>query len=204
MQELILVRHGHADHEANGLTGGWTESHLTPLGRQQAAATGPAVVRLLRDHPALLVSSDLPRARETAEILAESAKLRPQFTAGLRELCNGQAAGLTQEQARQIALPITRPTLDWIPYPGAESWRTMTLRVFDCLASIVEEAQTAVVVAHGNSGIAAVHWWLQLGERAWSSVSFQLDHCSITHLAVNEWGERTVVRLNDVSHLLRS
>jgi broad specificity phosphatase PhoE len=201
MQQLILVRHGQADHEARGLTGGWTDSHLTTTGKKQASAVGQAVARLLRGPSPRLIGSDLARAKETATTIGEVLHVSPEFTPALRELCNGQAAGLTQEQARRIALPVTQPTVDWIPYPGAESWRAMTGRVLNYLASIEPATQTAVVVAHGNSGVAAIHWWLQLGERAWSSVSFQLDHCSITHLTINEWGERTVVRLNDVAHL---
>ncbi|HUT60773.1 MAG TPA: histidine phosphatase family protein [Phycisphaerae bacterium] len=201
MLQLTIIRHGQADHEAERLSGGWTDSHLTALGQRQAGATGPAIVRLLRGRSPRLISSDLARARETATIISKSLRVSPDFTPALRELCNGQAADLTQEQARQIALPVTHPTVDWVPYPGAENWRAMTERVFGYLTSIEQETETAVVVTHGNSGIAAIHWWLQLGERAWSSVSFQLDHCSITHLTVNEWGERTVVRLNDVAHL---
>jgi len=201
VKELVLIRHGHADHETNSLTGGWTDSHLTSLGKRQAAATGQALTGLLGKRTALLISSDLSRAQETATILAELTGLRPRFHIGLREFCNGQAAGQTREQAKQMELPLTHPTVDWVPYPEAESWRTMTHRVHTYLASITGEAETAVVITHANAGIAAIHWWLQLGEKAWSSVSFQLDHCSITHLTINGWGERTISRLNDVSHL---
>lgn len=201
MQRLILIRHGQADHEARGLTGGWTDSHLTALGKKQACVTGQAIAQLLRACSPRLISSDLARARETATVIGESLRVSPEFAPALRELCNGQAANLTQEQARQIALPVTRPMMDWVPYPKAESWRTMMERVLGYLTSVEQETETAVIVAHGNSGIAAIHWWLRLGARAWSSVSFQLDHCSITHLTLNEWGERTIVRLNDVAHL---
>jgi len=51
------------------------------------------------------------------------------------------------------------------------------------------------------AGIAVIHWWLRLGEEHWSRVSFDLDLCSISHLTVNRWGERTLSRLNDVCHL---
>lgn len=201
MKELILVRHGQADHEINSLTGGWTDSHLTPLGKRQAEATGQALMNLLHGRPALLISSDLPRARETTDILAKFVKLTPQFSTGLRELCNGRAAGQTRDGAKQIELPVTHPTVDWVPYPEAESWRAMTQRVHSCLDSIADKEELAIIVAHGNSGIAVVHWWLQLEEKAWSTVSFQLDNCSITHLSINGWGERTICRMNDVSHL---
>lgn len=201
MNELILVRHGHPDHMVTGRTGGWTNSHLTELGRRQAKATGPAVAAILKDRPFAFYSSDLARAAETAEILAESLPVAPELAFGLREHGNGAAANLTVEEAERIATPTDRPTVDWVPYPGAESWRQMTERVYGFLDAVADEAELFLLVSHGQAGVAVVHWWLGLGEEAWSKVSFEFDLCSITQLTENDWGERTIRRLNDTSHL---
>jgi broad specificity phosphatase PhoE len=201
MRELILVRHGHADHMVTGRTGGWTDSHLTDLGQRQARATGPAVAALLKERPFAFYGSDLARAAETAEIIARSLGVGPKLAFGLREHGNGAAANLTVEEAEKIATPTDRPTIDWVPYPGAESWRQMTERVHDFLDAVADEAELLLVVSHANAGVAVVHWWLPLGEEAWSKISFEFDLCSITHLTTNDWGERTVRKLNDTSHL---
>jgi broad specificity phosphatase PhoE len=112
------------------------------------------------------------------------------------------AAGLTQDQAKRIELPLTEPAMDWVPYAGAESWRMMTERVFAGMDRIERACpSTAVVVTHGNTGVAVIQWWLRLGERCREGISFELDAASVSELAVNAWGERTIVRLNDVSHL---
>ena len=44
-------------------------------------------------------------------------------------------------------------------------------------------------------------WWLRLDERASDGISFRFDSASLTDLGVNEWEERTIVRLNDTRHL---
>jgi len=122
--------------------------------------------------------------------------------AGLRELNNGSAAGLTKSQAKDIELPATDPMIDWVPYPEAESWRMMADRVFEQLDALAAEvSETAVIVTHANAGIAVVQWWLRLPEVARAGISFELDPCSITWLNTNGWAERTIVKLNDTSHL---
>jgi broad specificity phosphatase PhoE len=60
---------------------------------------------------------------------------------------------------------------------------------------------TAVIIAHGNSGIVIVQWWLRLSEESRHGISFDLDPASITHLRINEYGERTIARLNCTCHL---
>jgi broad specificity phosphatase PhoE len=200
---LILVRHGEAEHHASGWTGGWTNSALTERGRSQAEAMGKALVNLCGNGTTAVFSSDLVRAKATADIIATHIGLQPALHAALRELNNGLAKDKTIEEASRIALPQTTPTVDWVPYPGAESWRMMTDRVTGFLREVVEpiERDRAIIVSHGNALVAIVHWWLRLDERYWSSVSYSFDAGSISHLSVNAWGERLVVRLNDTSHL---
>jgi len=49
--------------------------------------------------------------------------------------------------------------------------------------------------------VAIVHWWLNLGEELWPRISFDFEPASITKLTVNRWGEKTISKLNDTSHL---
>jgi len=198
LRELIIVRHGEAEHMVRGLTGGWTDTPLTPLGRRQAELTGPALARLMGDRPFAFYVSDLARAAETAGIVAKRLDIRPVLTPALRELNNGTAANLTEQQAAGIANPMTDPLVDWAPYPGAESWRAMSERVVGFLESLRDEL--TLLVLHGGSANAAITWWLGLGIGE-KLISFELDPCSISRFIVNKWGERTVLKLNDAAHL---
>ncbi|MCY2950701.1 MAG: NUDIX domain-containing protein [Planctomycetota bacterium] len=120
----------------------------------------------------------------------------------LRELNNGEAAGMTREAAKGIELPVTEPTEDWRPYAGAESWRMMSERVFRAMGNIAREVEdTGVVVMDGNAGMAAVAWWLGI-ERTWEKkIAFELDLGSVSVFGFSRWGERMVRQLNDMSHL---
>jgi len=207
LREMIIVRHGQAEHMVNGLTGGWTNSHLTELGRRQAELTGPALARLIGDRDFGFYASDQPRAAETARIIAASLGAEPTLTPALRELNNGEAADLTQEQAARIACPITEPLIEWRPYPGAENWREMSERVVAFCEELVrpqagrrQRRLLQVLVLHGGSANAAITWWLGLGIGE-KLISFELDPCSIGLFSENKWGERTVVRANDTAHL---
>jgi broad specificity phosphatase PhoE len=204
MKEIYLVRHAQSVHHVTQLTGGWTDTGITELGRRQAELTGTRLASLIDDESTVsFISSDLKRAKETGGILSGHMGLEMVLDSGLRELNNGSAAGLTRQEAGRIENPITQPTLDWIPHAGAESWRMMTDRLFKCMARLATDsrADTSIVVSHGNAAIAIVHWWLQLSESSRSRTSFEFDPCSISHLSINPFDERTIVKLNDTGHL---
>ena len=202
MEELILVRHGYPEHLVDGRTGGWTESHPTDLGREQAKRTGPAVARILGEKGFAFYSSDLPRARETAHIVAESLSAYPTFTQELREKNNGRAANLTVSESERFALPATKPVVDCIPYVDAESWRMVIRRIGVFLDHISNEGhETVLLVSHAEAGIGILYWWLRLPAESWPGVQFEFDLCSITQLVGGEWEGRRILRLNDISHL---
>lgn len=202
MRELIIVRHGEADHMVTGITGGWSDCHLTALGRRQAELTGPAIAAMIGDRPFQFYTSDLSRAAETAEIVAESLPTEPVRVPALRELNNGAAANLTKDEAAQILIPITQPMVDWAPYPDAESWAAMSRRVMEFMdRAFRDEHDLTVLVMHCGSANAAIHWWLRLAVGG-QGTAFDLDACSISRFGINQWNERTVSKLNDTSHLL--
>lgn len=202
MKQVILVRHGEANHHIRGLTGGWTRSHLTDAGREQSRLTGERLAGMLGEGAALY-ASDLPRAAEAAEIIGANAGLTVNFDEGLREFANGEAADITWEEAKKIQAPPSLPLIDYVPYPGAECWREMTERVYAAMDRIADaDPDTAVVVAHTLSAVGVVHWWLGHDADDWERCSFDFAPCSLTVLGVNDFRQRTVLRLNDVTHLL--
>ena len=203
VRRVILVRHGEATHLVEGKTGGWTDSELTAFGRAQAVETARALCEILRNEPVAFFSSDLRRARQTAQIVVEAVGVEPVFTEALRELNNGVAKGMALSEAERLVLPVTESSIDWIPYPQAESWRMMARRVVDFLDNDVASvaAETALIVSHGNAMVPVVHWWLGLGCDHYSAISFEFDCCSISDLAINQWQERLIRRLNDTGHL---
>jgi len=199
----MLVRHGESEHHRSGDPGGWSLARLTDRGRAQAALTA----RYLSDHslfaPSAIIASDLPRAAETAAIIAHALGLEADNTPALRELNNGIAAGLTKEAAERMRRPFKEPALDWVPYPEGESWRAMFARISAFLSALRDEGRDRLLlVSHANAIICMINWFLRLdSEDHLQYLMYEIRACSITVLRVAADDSRTVLRLNDVEHL---
>src|SRR5271165_3144262 len=96
---LWLVRHGETDWNAQGRVQGHTPTELNENGRRQAASLAEMFAG--RKFAALW-SSDLPRARQTAEAIGSALGLDVQLTVALRERSFGPYEGKTNEEIRAI------------------------------------------------------------------------------------------------------
>lgn len=203
MSPIVLIRHGEAKHMVSDLTGGWTDSHLTDLGRRQARSTAAKLKGYLRGRNCAILCSDLSRARETAEIIGGELGVKPIPHGELRELNNGIAAGLTAEQAKPHFREPTRPHLDWQGYPGAETWRTFHNRVARFMNGLeLNGDELVIIVAHGGTIITAINWWLGLDMETIENVTYMTSPAGITVLDTSSFEERRLRRLNDASHLV--
>src|SRR5687768_14731761 len=96
---LVWVRHGEADSNRDGRFGGHSPAALTPKRVRQAQATAHALTRL---QPPAIIASDLMRARQTAEPIADACKLPLVLEPGLRERSLGVLDGLSFQEAEQL------------------------------------------------------------------------------------------------------
>lgn len=204
MKPLLIVRHAQARHHVEDLTGGWTDTELTPLGVRQSGLLADRLKEMLNGRPVLLASSDLRRALQTAEILGQALGAPMEEHPGLRDLNNGVAAGKTSAQARRHRLEPSEPLEDWRPYPHAETWREFSQRVGEFLQAFTgrlgeRPEEAAVLVTHAANVRAIATWWLRLGLE--TRMYLGAAPASLTVLFVSKWGERAVERLNDTAHL---
>jgi probable phosphoglycerate mutase len=203
MVPLILVRHGQATHHIDGTTGGWTDSVLTELGERQVQLLADRLQQELQDIPLRLVSSDLQRARQTASPIAEALDLTPEFTPALREYNNGQAAGLSREDAEQLRTPLNGDALNWRPFPDAETWREFYERVTQYLERRLSTEQVpCLLVSHIGTINNIILWWMQVDvdrKRPW--IAFEVAPASLTILRHNRYAEPMLGLLNDTAHL---
>jgi broad specificity phosphatase PhoE len=112
MEELFIIRHGQADHLLAGTVGGWSDTSLTDLGREQARRTGEKLKKILTGKEFNFYCSDLIRAKKTAEIIGKILSKEPKVRQELRELSNGLAANKSNEEAEILKIPISEPILD--------------------------------------------------------------------------------------------
>ncbi len=160
--KLVLVRHGQGTCNVNGVIGGPSGcSGLTGEGRAQAEELG---LRLRRSGElgtvGSLYASTLPRAIETAEILApmlgvrrDDALLEVRTDCDLCELHPGEADALTWEE---FAVKFPVPDWDTDPTqpiaPGGESWTEFVDRATAGVTRVAEchAGETTVVVCHAG------------------------------------------------------
>lgn len=151
---MYLVRHGETAWNQVGRWQGHTDVGLNEAGRVQARALAGtfAAHGICRAH-----SSDLARARETAEIIAARLGLSSVTTdSGFRERGFGCFEGLTREecQARFPEAWARYRSLQSVPPPGGEEraavvarMRAATLRA----ASALPPGGVGLVVSHGGA-----------------------------------------------------
>ena len=103
-----------------------------------------------------IFSSDLQRARETAQPLAQALGLSVQFEPGLRERNFGCCEGMTIDEIRakwpQLAITLAARQPDFV-LPDGESLQQHQARVENCIAALSRRCagQCVAVVAHGGS-----------------------------------------------------
>jgi broad specificity phosphatase PhoE len=134
---LLLVRHGETDWNAEGRLQGHTDTPLNELGRRQARTLADEVAG---DGIEAVYSSDLARARETAEIVAERLGLAVVLDPDLRERDWGTWEGLTGAERERVEL-VGEPT---------EAHRDRMLRALRSIAA-GHPGGRVLVVTHGGS-----------------------------------------------------
>jgi broad specificity phosphatase PhoE len=153
---ILLARHGESDWNHSGRWQGLADRPLTELGREQAVA----LAERLRDTELDAVySSDLRRARETAEIAAAEHGLGVTALPELREVDVGSWSGLTRDEA-QTRFPDGYER--WIGggegWDDGETYEQLGQRVVAALLrlAIAHDGGRILVVAHGGT-IRAIH-----------------------------------------------
>lgn len=206
--ELVLVRHGQARCNAEGLVGGPTTcTGLTRRGRDQVKA---AAAQLAVEHAsspfAVLYAGPRLRLRETAEILAAVLGVGVTVDDGLDGPVHGDADGKPWHDVKTAADggPHAHPDRPWAK--GSDTWNGYLDRAGAFLHDLVDryDGERVLFAAHGET-ILALHTLL-LGLRPGIQTGFTVDHGSITRWQHhhNRLGQRRWMldRHNDTAHLL--
>jgi broad specificity phosphatase PhoE len=138
MTELLLVRHGETDWNADGRLQGQTDRPLSDFGRRQAKLLAEV---LQGEELQAIYSSDLARARETAEIVAERLRLPVVLDPDLREKDWGTWEGLTA---------VERDRVEFVG-ESTETHEERTLRALKRISERHPGAGRVLVITHGGS-----------------------------------------------------
>lgn len=157
MGKLILVRHGKTvlnSHDSEERLRGWMDIPLDEQGLQEAEETAQ---RLAQYPVAQIYSSDLRRARQTAEAVVNVTQAPVVHTSGLRPWNLGTLAG---QRVKDILPTLHQLELDpAMPAPGGESFLNFCDRYLRQLETLLEVAargrQCIVAVTHVRNLLAA-------------------------------------------------
>ena len=85
MKTIITIQHTQSVHHTNGMVGSWTDWDLSELGVQQAKRIGEKLKTELAGREFVMYSSDLKRAKQTADNVGEYLGVVPILRTELRE-----------------------------------------------------------------------------------------------------------------------
>jgi serine/threonine-protein phosphatase PGAM5 len=183
MKTVILIRH--AQYSRN-------PEKLTSLGKKQAALTARYLRELKVDR---LLSSTMPRAIETAQIIAKKLKLFPSPKSIFREASlpiRGQdfekvhGTKLSSEECRELKSKMTK-------------YQARADLAFRSLFQSKPTPETVVLVSHGN----VIRYWicraLDIDIRKW--VLMDIHQCSITQISIDADGTMKVLGFSDIGHI---
>lgn len=200
--ELVLIRHGETTWNRRRVLQGHTDVPLSEVGLEQARRLVRGVEGLRP--PTVLFSSDLQRARKTAEPIAAALGVAITERFSLRERCFGAFEGCPwediQQRLREAAIQAGLDDHNFRP-PGGESRADVEQRLGQLLAEIdaFSEDDSVWVVSHG--GVVRNLLRMLVGEHAAHlTTGFTIPNASVSILQRGPVGW-SPVRLVDTRHL---
>lgn len=198
VKRIVFIRPGETDWNRQGRWQGWVSIPLNELGRRQATALANYIRHI---GMGALYTSDLTRAVETAECLAQTLGFKPILDERLRERGIGLWQGLTLDEMRTWypdEYTAMLNDVDGYRIPGGESRDDVRVRVTAALNEIFEQAlsETVGILSHTT----AIK--VMLGDLipGYDPLGVDIDNTSVTTIRSrgDEWD---LVAVDDVMHL---
>jgi len=187
---LTLIRHGDAHAGFHGpISGPLGCRGLTDLGRGQAELLRQNILSDALLEADVLVTSMLPRAIETAQIIAPALGFGDaERDCGLCEVHTGEADGVDWSEygARfgsfDMAGEPDRPFA-----PGGDSWNSFHFRVDEVLTRLASTCSAQRVVAVTSAGVIAASLRLRFGNDLTTATRMVAPRMVPTNTGITEW-----------------
>lgn len=198
---LLLARHGQTDWNIAGRYQGQSDTPLNQTGQEQAKQLAK---RLSKETLHAIYASDLARAKDTAQAIANFHQLEIQTDPRWRELSFGEWEGMTYKQMSAHSPALFEEWMrdpEHISTPNGETLQQLAQRVraaFDEVKNKHED-QTVLVVSHSGAlqALLAALLGVELN-RYWQ---FKVAQASLSEL--NVYTDSVILNLlNDVNHFI--
>ena len=201
MKTIITIQHTQSVHHTNGMVGSWTDWELSELGIEQARRIGEKLKSELEDRKFVMYSSDLLRAKQTAENVGEYLDVTPVLRNELRERNLGKCCGKSVQWLREN-LEHQEKTIDDRLFSDAESRRDEWNRLkpfFDEIMSNDEE--NIIIVSHGDLLSVFNTMFLNLGVESINNCEMFGLSGGVSYMFENNEGKRFIKRISDMSYI---
>ncbi|RJG04209.1 histidine phosphatase family protein [Noviherbaspirillum sedimenti] len=195
-RRLYLVRHGHVSYfDANGRPLPPLHVELSSQGLSQVRSLAAAMDEIRIDR---IICSDLARARQTAQILAEriGPQLAPEARPAWREIRAGRLREVPAERLEaELAYAYDRAAQDDAGFVGGENFADFARRILDALQELLADPgwDSALVVSHDAVNRVLLCW--AAGTDLGAMSAFEQDTACLNIVDVDWDGDQALRRL---------
>ena len=201
MKTFITIQHTQSVHHTNGMVGSWTDWELSELGHAQAEKIGEKLKGELAGRNFVMYSSDLLRAKRTAEHVGKHLGLEPVLKPELRERNLGKCCGKSVQWLREN-LECQEKTVDDRLFSDAESRRDEWNRLKPFFDEIMaNDEENIILVSHGDLLSVFNAMFLGLSVEDLNTCDMFGLSGGVSYMFVNDEGKRVVKRLSDMSYV---
>jgi len=185
--DLTIIRHAETDDNKAKKFSGWTDRGINEAGRKQ---TQEAATVLQKGEYDLIISSDLKRSKETAEIIADKLNLPVKIDPRIKERYFGVLDGLTWEEfAKKYPDAASKNYENYQPeLPEGESIPDVEKRIKAFLADIKREYAGKKVILVTHTGVIRILQRILQGKSAEETRIKNLGNCEMIGVIVKPEG----------------
>ena len=203
MKTIITIQHTQSVHHTNGMVGSWTDWELTQSGIEQAKRIGEKLQAELGDRAKdfVLYSSDLLRAKQTAECVGNALGLTPKLRTELRERNIGRACGKSVQWLRENK-ECDEKNIDDKMFSDGESrrdeWKRLKVFFDEIMAG---DDRNIIIVSHGDLlGVFNI-MFLGLDVEALNTCGMHGAAGGVSVMVEYDDGKRIIKRAGDMSYV---
>lgn len=201
MKTIITIQHTQSVHHTNGMVGSWTDWELSELGVNQAKNIGEKLKAELDGRKFVMYSSDLLRAKQTAENIGNYLGITPILRSELRERNLGKCCGKSVQWLREN-IEQQEKTIDDRLFSDAESRRDEWNRLKSFFDEIMtNDEENIIIVSHGDLLSVFNTMFLGLDVETINDCEMFGLAGGVSYMFENNEGKRFIKRISDMSYI---
>lgn len=209
MKKIYTVQHTQSEQHVNKMIGSMGAWNLTELGEKQAHLIGRSLAGELQGEEYIIYSSDIPRAKQTSEIISRYLNANIIYDIRLREFNLGDANGKTKSWAKENVLcPTWEKTIDWAKdvdarvFNNAETKREVWERINNFCEQVISSCEkNIIIVSHDGTLSILFAVWLGISADRLENVNLNGKSCGVSLLCQYTDGSKAIAKLNDMSYI---